>query len=84
MVTGGLHIGQIFFLKVTYLCCKTSFYDYIWVSFCRTGKMAFSGLDHPHNAADDDDDDFTQSLNGANSASRRAREGFKKRKIIRI
>ena len=29
VVTGGLHIGQIFFLKVTYLCCKTPFYDYI-------------------------------------------------------
>ena len=43
-----------------------------------------SSLDHPHNAADDDDGDFTQSLNGANSAYRRAREGLKKRKIIRI
>ena len=29
VVTGWLHIGQIFFLKVTYLCCKTPFYDYI-------------------------------------------------------
>ena len=30
------------------------------------------------------EDDFALSLNGANSASRRAREGSKKRKIIRI
>ena len=31
-----------------------------------------------HSKTIDDDDDFAQSLNGANLASRRAREGFKK------
>ena len=39
-MTGGLHIGQIFFFKVTYLCFKTSLYDYIWWSLLLTTSQS--------------------------------------------
>ena len=44
VVTGGLHIGQIFFFKVTYLCFKTSLYDYIYDDHCSSLLLKVSSV----------------------------------------